>query len=136
MRSFISSLPFLPLVAFVTSIDAAPVVEKRVESAETTCGSTYYTATQVNQAAQRACTDYNAGSAPDGYPHTYNNYEGFSFPISGPYLEFPLLSSGGVYTGGSPGADRVIINTSCKLAGAITHTGASGNNFVGCSGTS
>lgn len=37
---------------------------------------------------------------------------------------------------GSPGADRVIINTACKLAGEITHTGASGNNFVGCDGTS
>lgn len=36
---------------------------------------------------------------------------------------------------GSPGADRVIINTACQQAGAITHTGASGNNFVGCTGT-
>ncbi|OTA88150.1 hypothetical protein M434DRAFT_62642, partial [Hypoxylon sp. CO27-5] len=104
--------------------------------AATTCGSTYYTATAVNQAAQKACTYYNSGEAPGGYPHTYNNYEGFSFAVSGPYLEFPLLASGSVYTGGSPGPDRVVINTSCKLAGEITHTGASGNNFVGCSGTS
>ncbi|EXF82090.1 ribonuclease [Colletotrichum fioriniae PJ7] len=37
---------------------------------------------------------------------------------------------------GSPGADRVVINASCGQAGQITHTGASGNNFVGCSGTS
>lgn len=37
---------------------------------------------------------------------------------------------------GSPGADRVIINQQCELAGAITHTGAKGNNFVGCTGTS
>lgn len=36
---------------------------------------------------------------------------------------------------GSPGADRVVINSACQQAGAITHTGASGNNFVGCSGT-
>ncbi|KAI1083128.1 ribonuclease-domain-containing protein [Whalleya microplaca] len=136
MWFFSNSLSLLPLVAFVASIAAAPVTEERAESAATTCGSTSYTATQVNQAAQGACNNYNAGSAPGGYPHTYNNYEGFSFPISGPYLEFPLLSSGSVYSGGSPGADRVIINTSCKLAGEITHTGASGNNFVGCSGTS
>ncbi|GAP93037.1 putative guanyl-specific ribonuclease F1 [Rosellinia necatrix] len=122
----------LALVALVTPALAAPVLEER---AAATCGSTYYSATQVNQAAQKACSYYQAGSAPGGYPHTYNNYEGFSFTVSGPYLEFPMLSSG-VYTGGSPGADRVIINTSCKLAGAITHTGASGNNFVGCSGTS
>ncbi|PNH40213.1 hypothetical protein VD0003_g10121, partial [Verticillium dahliae] len=35
----------------------------------------------------------------------------------------------------SPGADRVIINGNCAIAGQITHTGASGNAFVGCSGT-
>jgi hypothetical protein len=46
------------------------------------------------------------------------------------------MDPGANYILGSPGADRVIINTACKLAGAITHTGASGNNFVGCSGTS
>lgn len=37
---------------------------------------------------------------------------------------------------GSPGADRVIYNRNCQYAGAITHSGASGNAFVGCSGTS
>lgn len=126
---------FLPLAALLASAVAAPV-EERAELAATTCGSTYYSANAVNQAAQKACSYYQAGQAPSSYPHTYNNYEGFSFAVSGPYLEFPLLASGSVFTGGSPGADRVIINTSCKLAGEITHTGASGNNFVGCSGTS
>ncbi|KAI1176108.1 Ribonuclease/ribotoxin [Nemania sp. FL0916] len=123
---------FASLLALAALALAAPLVEER---AATTCGSTSYSATQVNQAAQRACSDYQSGSAPGGYPHTYNNYEGFSFDVAGPYLEFPMLTSG-VYTGGSPGADRVVINTSCKLAGEITHTGASGNDFVGCSGTS
>ncbi|KAI0382020.1 Ribonuclease/ribotoxin [Hypomontagnella monticulosa] len=130
MKFFTASI--LPLVALISSVVAVPIIEER---AATTCGSTYYSATAVNQAAQRACTNYQSGSAPGGYPHTYNNYEGFSFSVSGPYLEFPLLASGSIYSGGSPGADRVVINTSCKLAGAITHTGASGNNFVGCSGT-
>ena len=37
---------------------------------------------------------------------------------------------------GSPGPDRVVINGSGQRAGVITHTGASGNNFVGCTGTS
>lgn len=36
---------------------------------------------------------------------------------------------------GSPGADRVVFNTNCQYAGSITHTGASGNAFVGCSDT-
>jgi hypothetical protein len=35
---------------------------------------------------------------------------------------------------GSPGADRVVINKSGAHAGEITHTGASGNNFVACDG--
>ncbi|KAI1810077.1 Ribonuclease/ribotoxin [Poronia punctata] len=126
------SLPLALVATFITPSLAAPLLEER---AATTCGSNYYSATQVNQAAQKACSYYQSGSAPGGYPHTYNNYEGFSFPIAGPYLEFPMLESG-AYTGGSPGADRVIITTACKLAGEITHTGASGNNFVGCSGTS
>ena len=39
------------------------------------------------------------------------------------------------YDGGSPGADRVVYNDNCDLAGVITHTGASGDDFVGCSGT-
>ncbi|KAI1340797.1 Ribonuclease/ribotoxin [Xylariaceae sp. FL0016] len=123
----------LALVALVAPAIAAPAtLEAR---AGTTCGSNVYTAAQVNSASQKACSYYQAGTDANDYPHTYNNYEGFSFSVSGPYLEFPILESG-VYTGGSPGADRVIINTSCKQAGAITHTGASGNNFVGCSGTS
>lgn len=37
---------------------------------------------------------------------------------------------------GSPGADRVVINGQCSIAGIITHTGASGNAFVACAGTS
>jgi hypothetical protein len=150
--NMVSFTSFLPLLAILlTTSSAVPLLEER---AATTCGSTYYTADQVNAAAQKACSYYKAGSAPGGYPHTYNNYEGFSFPVAGPYQEFPLLASHALYTGskfepqngwqinqsnlmlGSPGADRVIINTACKLAGAITHTGASGNNFVGCSGTS
>lgn len=70
--------------------------------------------------------------------------------MAGPYQEFPIMANGAIYSGGmaflevemtrhvltpiagSPGPDRVVINTSCRQAGAITHTGASGNNFVIC----
>ncbi|KAI1263562.1 Ribonuclease/ribotoxin [Xylariaceae sp. FL1019] len=123
----------LALAALIAPAFAAPAAPAALEArAATTCGSTSYTATQVNQAAQKACAYYTAGTTANDYPHVYNNYEGFSFKVSGTYLEFPMLTSG-VYTGGSPGADRVIITTACKLAGEITHTGASGNNFVACS---
>ena len=66
------------------------------------------------------------------YPHTFNNREGFDFAVGGPYQEFPILSSFDPYTGGSPGADRVVFNENGQYAGAITHNGASGNNFVEC----
>ncbi|OBT67448.1 hypothetical protein VE03_02968 [Pseudogymnoascus sp. 23342-1-I1] len=126
-------LKSLLTIALVSAVAALPTLEQR---AATTCGSTSYTAAQVSAAAAAACQYYKNGSTAGSstYPHQYNNYEGFNFAVAGPWQEFPILS-GGVYTGGSPGADRVVINTSCGLAGAITHTGASGNNFVGCSGT-
>ncbi|KAG7132819.1 Guanyl-specific ribonuclease F1 like protein [Verticillium longisporum] len=116
---------------------ASPNEERSaIEKRATTCGSTYYTTAQVNAAANAACQHVRAGTqaGSSNYPHRYNNYEGFNFKASGPWQEFPLRSSG-VYTGGSPGADRVIINGNCAIAGQITHTGASGNAFVGCSGT-
>jgi hypothetical protein len=68
----------------------------------------------------------------NNYPHKYNNYEGFDFPDGGPWYEFPVLSSSEAYTGGSPGADRVVFNADGKFQDAITHTDASGNNFIEC----
>jgi hypothetical protein len=79
------------------------------------------------------CGETNAGPHPDDYPHQYNDYEGFSFPTSSPWYEFPILSTYKVYTGGSPGADRVIFDSKGNFDALITHTGASGNNFVACS---
>lgn len=70
--------------------------------------------------------------ATGGYPHQYNDYEGFTFPTSGPWYEFPILSTYKVYTGGSPGADRVIFDGSGTFDSLITHTGASGDDFVAC----
>lgn len=56
-------------------------------------------------------------------------------------ISFPLEvldpeTSADCFLAGSPGADRVVFNQNCDYAGSITHTGASGNNFVGCSDTS
>ncbi|KAK7960721.1 hypothetical protein PG988_011935 [Apiospora saccharicola] len=66
------------------------------------------------------------------YPHQYKNFENFNFPSSAPWYEFPILSSAKIYTGGSPGADRVIFDNKGKLDSLITHSGAKGNNFVNC----
>ncbi|WPH04971.1 Hypothetical protein R9X50_00786900 [Acrodontium crateriforme] len=118
------------LVLAATAL-AAPL-EARQSS--TTCGNNYYSSSKVSAAVNEGYNDYQDGSSPDNYPHQYNNYEGFDFPVDGPYYEFPIKESG-VYTGGSPGADRVVFNDQGEYAGTITHSGASGNNFVGCSGT-
>ncbi|KAJ5216754.1 uncharacterized protein N7469_011619 [Penicillium citrinum] len=97
-----------------------------------TCGSNCYTSSAASSAKSAGYKLYSAGSTENSYPHVYHNYEGFDFPVDGTYYEFPILSSGSVYSGGSPGADRVIFNANNQLAGLITHTGASGNNFVAC----
>ncbi|KAF1980858.1 guanyl-specific ribonuclease F1 [Aulographum hederae CBS 113979] len=130
----VASKSLVPLF-FAALATASPILEARQSS--TTCGSTYYSSSKVSTAANAACNYVSSGghAGSSTYPHQYNNYEGFDFPVGGPWYEFPILSSG-TYTGGSPGADRVVINANCQYAGAITHTGASGNNFVGCSGTS
>ncbi|CAK4030265.1 guanyl-specific ribonuclease F1 [Lecanosticta acicola] len=126
-------------VLFAASAIALPTASSDLETRQssTTCGNNYYSSDQVNDALNQGYNYYASGEqvGSDDYPHTYNNYEGFDFPVSGPYQEFPIEESG-VYTGGSPGADRVVFNSDGEYAGAITHTGASGNDFVGCSGTS
>ncbi|KAF7562164.1 hypothetical protein G7046_g1977 [Stylonectria norvegica] len=129
-------IPFA-LLSLITLVSALPASLDRRAAA--TCGSTSYTAAAVNAASVAACNyvkaDDTAGTST--YPHVYNNLEGFAFGgLSGPYYEFPILSSGSIYAGGSPGPDRVVITAACKQAGTITHTGASGNDFVACKGTS
>ncbi|CBX96597.1 hypothetical protein IAQ61_005538 [Plenodomus lingam] len=123
--------PFTLAAALPTSSSA---LETR-QSCAIRCGSTCYTAAQASAARTAGHNHYlqdtQAGSS--NYPHTYNNREGFDFLVAGPYQEFPLRTSG-VYTGGSPGADRVVFNTQGERAGEITHTGAQGSNFVACTG--
>lgn len=97
-----------------------------------TCGTICYWQSDITAAKNKGYSLHNSGSTLGGYPHVYNNYEGFSFPTASPWYEFPILSSYNVYTGGSPGPDRVIFDNNGAVDSLITHTGASGNNFVGC----
>ncbi|KEY67400.1 hypothetical protein S7711_08880 [Stachybotrys chartarum IBT 7711] len=128
----------LSLLALAATVLAAPANELQAR-APAVCGSVSYTSAQTNAASVAACNYVRNGGTAGGstYPHRYNNYEGFYFlGLPGPFHEFPIMSNGRVYTGGSPGPDRVIINGACRQAGTITHTGASGNAFVACQGTS
>ncbi|KAL4885592.1 Ribonuclease/ribotoxin [Aspergillus karnatakaensis] len=119
------------LLLSATAAIAAPALEAR-QSCAYTCGSVCYTSSAVSAAASEGYDFVSAGDDVNNYPHVYNNYEGFDFPVSPTYYEFPILSSGRIYSGGSPGADRVVFNENGQLAGVTTHTGASGNNFVSC----
>lgn len=90
----------LPTTDSVESSDVLAAVESR-QSCYVKCGSTCYTSAQVTTARNAGYNYYqnNDQAGSSNYPHTYNNYEGFSFLVSGPYQEFPLRTSG-AYTGG------------------------------------
>lgn len=104
---FLSGLLFLltPVtLALPTSVvteTAAEDVSLETRQCYVRCGSTCYTSSQVSAARSAGYNYYRQGSQAGSstYPHTYNNYEGFDFLVSGPYQEFPLRTSG-AYTGG------------------------------------
>ncbi|KAJ5701130.1 hypothetical protein N7488_008678 [Penicillium malachiteum] len=116
---------------FMTGTLAIPM-DQVTRACAYTCGSNCYSSSAVTAALNAGYSLESSGEEDDSYPHVYHDYEGFDFPVSGTYYEFPILSSGDVYDGGSPGADRVIFNGDGELAGVITHTGASGDDFVEC----
>ncbi|TVY54749.1 Guanyl-specific ribonuclease T1 [Lachnellula cervina] len=125
----------LALLTFVATTITASPLDNRATCAYT-CGSVCYYQSDVDAAVTQGYNYYEEGEqvGSNDYPHTENNYEDIDFYVSGPYQEFPILSSYKVYTGGSPGADRVVFNTDGDLAGVVTHTGASGDDFVPCDG--
>ncbi|KAL8382329.1 hypothetical protein RB595_006219 [Gaeumannomyces hyphopodioides] len=103
-----------------------------------TCGSNSYSRAKVEAATAEGCRLNAAGQTlgTNRYPHTFNNREKLVFSASGPFQEFPILSSGQNFTGRSPGPDRVVFNPNiggkCTYVGSMTHTGASGNGFLLC----
>ncbi|KAI1818793.1 ribonuclease-domain-containing protein [Poronia punctata] len=124
----------LPIVlATLSTVSGAAILKQRADCAYT-CGNICYTQDDISAAVDQGYGYYQDDEqvGDNDYPHQYNNYEGFDFPDEGPWYEFPILSSYDVYTGGSPGADRVVFNADGVFQDAITHTGASGNNFVEC----
>ncbi|EAQ86196.1 hypothetical protein CHGG_07449 [Chaetomium globosum CBS 148.51] len=130
-------IPALLTLVSVLSVSAAPLraeVEGQVEARACayTCGSVCYQTTHITAALNKGYSLQQSGSDVNNYPHRYNNYEGFDFPTPGPWYEFPIMASHSVYNGGSPGADRVVFDSDGNFDLLITHTGASGNNFLAC----
>ncbi|WOO84098.1 Guanyl-specific ribonuclease N1 [Vanrija pseudolonga] len=123
----------LLLAAFASVALAAPAALTERDACVARCSTKCYWQSDIDDAVNAGYGHLQDGSLAGNYPHQYNDFEGFSFPTSGPYYEFPILSTFKVYTGGAPGADRVIFDADGNFDSVITHTGASGNNFVACS---
>ncbi|KAK8022553.1 hypothetical protein PG993_013320 [Apiospora rasikravindrae] len=113
--------------------DVAVLVE-RDQSCAYTCGPNCYQQKDIDQAVKTGYGLHQQSQTLGNskYPHQYKNFENFNFPSAAPWYEFPILSSAKIYTGGAPGADRVIFDSKGKLDSLITHSGAKGNNFVNC----
>ncbi|KAG7001415.1 hypothetical protein G7Y79_00032g067680 [Physcia stellaris] len=122
------------LVLLATPILASPALLPR--QCVDTCGSTCYYQSDIDEAVAQGCRYYRNGQkvGSGGYPHTYNDYEGFDFPDSGPYQEFPILSSYNAYTGASPGADRVIFTNSGQTPPSMWCNIDLPSNKLSCSG--
>ncbi|KAK4174851.1 putative guanyl-specific ribonuclease [Triangularia setosa] len=136
LSEFLSALVTLLSVIAVsaapvsTEAEAAPVLEER--ACAYTCGTVCYQTSHITAARNKGHTLRLAGQTINSYPHRYNNYEGFNFPTPAPWYEYPIMKTYNVYTGGSPGPDRVIFDSNGAFDKLITHTGASGNAFVAC----
>jgi hypothetical protein len=94
-----------------SDIDAALAKGYSLYKSGSTLGSRYIFAGHLPHGIVYGISDalLVATTGSGDYPHQYNDYEGFSFPTAKPWYEFPILSSYAVYSGGSPGADRVIL---------------------------
>ncbi|KAL3417697.1 guanyl-specific ribonuclease f1 [Phlyctema vagabunda] len=92
--------PTAVIALLVSAVIASPI-ELEARQAATNCGGTAFTLAAVRACTNAAYSYYQQGGTAGGstYPHTFNNREGFSFSVAGPYQEFPLISSG-AYSGG------------------------------------
>jgi hypothetical protein len=178
-RSLIASA-FLVVSALAAALPAPELDARALPSGTVTCGSHKYSVSQVSAAVSQGYKYHQNGQTvgSNSYPHQYYDYEDEHITLycSGStwyevsdillYLlvfcsgttdtrdqpQFPILSGGSLYTGGSPGADRIIFNTSGAYCAyvqlpcpswfaltsplrTVTHTGAaSTNGFVECAG--
>ncbi|KAI1085602.1 hypothetical protein F5B20DRAFT_575110 [Whalleya microplaca] len=127
------------LLAAVSVVNASVLAVEKIavrqdQTCVATCGTVCYWQEDIDEAVAAGYKLHQSGSTvgSNDYPHEFDNREGFDIPDPAPWYEFPILSSFDPYTGGSPGADRVVFNDAGKFQLAVTHTGASGNNFVQC----
>ncbi|CAE6475549.1 unnamed protein product, partial [Rhizoctonia solani] len=102
-------------VAVPTHIETRDLVKRTISGAQgVNCGKAQFSASEVQTAAEAAASRVAEGSqvGRNKYPHRFNNREGFEFlpDCNAPFYEFPIFKSK-VYTGESPGPDRVVIGS-------------------------
>lgn len=95
------SFKFLASAALAAVAVANPVALDKRQSGSWTCGGNTFSSSQIASATDEGCSLHFSGDTvgSNDYPHTFNNREGLPLDGSGPYQEFPILTSG-VYTGG------------------------------------
>lgn len=95
------SFQFIASLALAAVATATPVALVKRQSGSWSCGGNTFSSSQINSAVQEGCALHFSGDTvgSNDYPHTFNNREGLPLDGSGPYQEFPILTSG-VYDGG------------------------------------
>ncbi|KZV68482.1 guanyl-specific ribonuclease T1 precursor [Peniophora sp. CONT] len=123
------------LASLATASPALPLESRALPSGDVTCGSNVYTVSQVSAAVSAGYSHVGSPLGSNSYPHAYYSYadEHITLYCSGSsWYEYPILKSG-LYSGGSPGADRVIFNTGGTYCAVVTHTDAGGDDaFTSC----
>ncbi|KAJ7615894.1 guanyl-specific ribonuclease C2, partial [Roridomyces roridus] len=133
---FARTLLLVPVLAALVAAGPASFTPRALPSGNVECGSNTYTVSQVSAATSAGFSHVNSPLGSDSYPHQFRDDEGLKLFCSGSsWLEYPILAGGKTYTGGSPGADRVVFNTAGTYCAVITHTGAAEEDgFVSCQG--
>ncbi|KAJ7760640.1 guanyl-specific ribonuclease C2 [Mycena maculata] len=126
----------LIIVSVLAALALATPTRRALPSGDVTCGSNVYTVSEVSSAVSSGFAHVNDPIGSDSYPHQFFDDEKLDLFCSGStWLEYPILPGSKAYSGGSPGADRLVFNTGGTYCAVITHTGASSENgFVSCKG--
>ncbi|KAF8920840.1 Ribonuclease/ribotoxin [Mucidula mucida] len=131
------SLAITAILAAVSVASPIEITPRGWPLGSVNCGGAVHSLSAVMSATSSGFAHVGRPIGSNSYPHAFNNFEGLKMwcPSSeqSSMFEYPILSSG-TYSGGSPGADRVIFSSRGTYCAVVTHTGASGNNFVSCAG--
>ncbi|KAJ3723835.1 Ribonuclease/ribotoxin [Lentinula raphanica] len=157
IRALLLASSVILVRASATPLDSQ--VARSLPEGDVTCGSTVYTLSEVESAVSGGFNHLDDPIGEDSYPHIYHDYEDLDMYCSGStwyevrvYIsksksdkelsaltwmcpsQYPILKGGTAYSGGDPGADRVVFNPSGTYCAVITHTGASDDDFLACKG--